>query len=375
MKVRLGIEAQRIFRTKKHGMDVYAHELIKALTQLSHAYEIIVFVRKDVEKEILKDFPQIKVISFSFPFGYLGWEHIALPFYCYWHRVQLLHCTSSTAPVLYFGKTVLTLHDIIFAEKPWIAKGSLYQKLGNIYRKLIVPIAAFKAQKVITVSYSERNIILQKLPFFQKKLYVIENGSTLFQAHENPTELPFSKSLLEQEFVLFLGNTDAKKNLDTLLLAFAEVLIEIPHLKLYIVDVQASFVQEKMKRLGIESIENNLVLLPYLSHTALGMLYRKAQSFIYPSIRESFGLPILEAMHCHCPVITSSISSMPEIAGNAALLVNPYDAQDIAIAIKTLYQHPDLKNKLVTLGDIRVQFYSWKKNAEKTLQIYSEALS
>jgi hypothetical protein len=156
--MRIGIEAQRIFRTKKHGMDMVALELVKHLHEVDQKNEYVVFVKEDEDPTCLPSFPnvELKVLHAS---PYPVWEQWLLPKAAKKAGVELLHCTSNTAPVFPGMPLVITLHDIIYLEKLHVKEGTTYQKFGNLYRRWNVPSVVDKAEIIITVSEFEKNRI------------------------------------------------------------------------------------------------------------------------------------------------------------------------------------------------------------------------
>ena len=160
--MKIGIEGQRLFRPKKHGMDRVALELIRNLQEIDLENEYYVFVRSDEDTAVLKETRNFKIIQLeghSYPY----WEQIVLPKAAKKHGCQMLHCTSNTAPYFPGMPLVTTLHDIIYLENNYVStlagSASLYQKFGNVYRKLIIPGIVKKSQKIITVSHYEKNRI------------------------------------------------------------------------------------------------------------------------------------------------------------------------------------------------------------------------
>ncbi|MFT7282487.1 MAG: glycosyltransferase involved in cell wall biosynthesis, partial [Cyclobacteriaceae bacterium] len=312
--MKIGIEAQRIFREKKHGMDIYALQLIRHLQAIDKVNEYYIFVRPgdDVCLQETSNFRIVLVNSIS----YADWEQIMLPISVKRYKLDILHCTSNTAPWFSQVPTVLTLHDIIYLNSKF-AGGSMYQRLGHLYRKLVVPRAFRKASKVSTVSQFEANVIHEHFGN-NDKLAVIYNGiNPLFydKAYCENKALEITKSLkLPKEYILFLGNTAPKKNMSRMLHAYAAYITtsEDP-LPLVIVESSSSVVDSYLQKDGLMYIKKHLICVGYVSNDWLPIIYRHASLFIYPSLRESFGIPVLEAMASKTAVITSNSSSMPEI--------------------------------------------------------------
>ncbi|MDX2189183.1 MAG: glycosyltransferase family 1 protein [Bacteroidota bacterium] len=371
--MRIGIEAQRIFRPNKHGMDIVTIELIRHLQKIDLTNEYFIFVRKD--KDIcLFETPNFKIVLLP-SFNYAVWEQIILPIEANKYNLDILHCTSNTAPLFVKAKLIVTIHDIIYLEKTnnLSQYKSWYQKLGNIYRAWNIPNIIRKTDAVITVSDYEKSIINKHFQIADNKVVAIHNGvSEKFKANYPNSFYNSIKSKynLPNYFLFFLGNKDPKKNLINTLMAYHLVWME-HKIPLVIADISQSYLKELIIKLKMdESILKSIFLPGYIKNEDLPGVYHLSSVFLYTSLRESFGLPLLEAMACGVPVITSNTSSMPEIAYNSAVFVNPTDAMSIAKGIMDVLTNPLLSNHLKEQGKTHVQKFTWIEVAEKTLAIY-----
>jgi glycosyltransferase involved in cell wall biosynthesis len=378
--MKIGIEGQRLFRKKKHGMDMVALELIRTLQQIDHVNEYVIFVKPDVDDTVLmetKNFQIVKLGGGFYPF----WEQFALPRAARKAGCRILHCTSNTAPVFTKIPLVVTLHDIIYMENSYKkilrGKGTLYQKFGNIYRRLVVPRIVKKSRKIITVSHFEKDRIGE---FFGMKgsnsLVAVYNGvSEHFRPLDDSKELERVKGKyhLPDHYFFFLGNTDPKKNTKGTLKAYSEfVKFRGDSIKLVMLDYDRSELEKLLSEIGDPLLIGHIVLTGYITNTDLPAIYCRCENFLYPSLRESFGIPMLEAMACGVPVITSNTSSMPEVAGDAALIVDPFKPEDITAAMILLQDDPLTKKELVKKGFVQAAKFSWKAMAQHVLQIYKE---
>ncbi|MCK9300164.1 MAG: glycosyltransferase family 4 protein [Bacteroidales bacterium] len=393
--MKIGIEGQRLFRKNKHGMDVVALELIKNLQVLDRENEYVVFVRPDEDNTCIPQAPNFRIVELGGG-TYPLWEQLALPRAVKKEGCDLLHCTSNTAPLLNGVPTILTLHDIIYLEKLSLFQkaGSWYQRIGNTYRRLVVPAVVKKAAKLVTVSHYERANIEQ---YFgpMDKLSVIHNGvGEHFRKIEDTKllEAVREKYKLPRKFLFCLGNTDPKKNTPNMLKAFALFRLETgqknkgqnqnqnqgdsksqnqsENYKLVLPDYEESQLMQVLRDIGHTEIREDIVMTGYVPNSDMPALLNLCELFLYPSLRESFGLPILEAMACGLPVITSNTSSMPEVAGEAALLVDPDEPAAIAGAIGRVLDEEALNARLRAMGPERAAGFSWRGMAEQYLQLY-----
>ena len=378
--MKIGIEGQRLFRTKKHGMDIVALELIRNLQEIDHENEYYIFVKKDVDTGVLTETSNFKIITLeggSYPI----WEQFILPKAAKKYGCDLLHCTSNTAPLYCDIPLVTTLHDIIYMESSYTkilkSDATNYQKFGNVYRKLVVPHVVKKSQKIITVSNFEKNRIAD---FFNMKeddrLTAVYNGvSDHFRKISDQTELTRVKDKygLPDHFFFFLGNTDPKKNTRGTLKAFSDFLKQSKSdYKLVMLDYDREELEKILAEINDKQLIDKIVLTGYVNNTDLPAIYSQSAIFLYPSLRESFGIPMLEAMACGVPVITSNTSSMPEVSGNAAHIVNPYQPEEITNGMIKILSDKEYSENLCTKGLVRRELFSWKSMAEQVLAIYNE---
>lgn len=371
--MRIGIEAQRIFRANKHGMDFVALETIRELQKLDKRNEYFIFVSPG-EDRCLEESDNMHIIEIRYP-AYPLWEQVGLPDAVQRIKPDLLHCTSNTAPVNVPVPLVLTLHDIIFLEKRQSGSKSWYQEMGWHYRKLVVPRILPKCKKIITVSHFEKDCICKALHLPHSQVTAVYNGyNTHFSPQPSQPEIT-KKYMKTGDYLFFLGNTDPKKNTPRVLKAYSIYLAHSTFKRpLLIADLKESVIDHILTQENIEEIKPYLSFPGYICNTDLAALYNEAFAFLYPSLRESFGIPMLEAMACGTPVIAGNTSAMPEIAGNGALLADPYSAEDIADRILLLEQNQTLYRQQVNYGLERVKLFSWRKSAESLLNIYKEVV-
>ncbi|HBB90520.1 MAG: hypothetical protein A2X22_04300 [Bacteroidetes bacterium GWF2_49_14] len=376
--MRIAIEAQRLFRTRKHGMDMVVLELIKNLQKIDKENEYFIMVKPDVDKCITET-PNFRIIEVGGG-PYPVWEQLRLPAAVRKLKCDLLHCTSNTAPEMPGLPLVLTLHDIIYMEGSWLSllkgKGTSYQRFGNIYRRHNVPIAIKKSACVITVSEFERERIADFFRMSPQTLRAVYNGvGEHFKVISDPIEIDGyrKKFNLPEHYVFFLGNTVQKKNTPGTLKAFALFREKIGQdIPLVMLDFDRTDLLTILEEIGEPGLIDHIFLTGYVSNNELPGIYSLADMFLYPSFRESFGIPILEAQKCGTPVITSNTSSMPEIAGDGALIIDPFKPEEICDAMLKIQSDPNLRQDLITKGLVNSDKFSWRAMAESVLSIYKE---
>ncbi len=362
--MKIAIEAQRIFRKNKHGMDFVALEIIKQLQKhdLENQYYILVSPGEDVCVEETSNFKIIEIKCPTYPL----WEQIALPLAVRKIKPDILHCTSNTAPIFCNTPIVLTLHDIIYLEKRQNKSQSAYQNMGWYYRRFIVPKILPKCSKIITVSNFECDRIRQALGIEPSKITAIHNGyGEHFKPVKNYLETT-RKYYAEEKWIFFLGNTDPKKNTLRTLQAY-DLYLKKSTLKpkMVIADLAETEIDKLINDNNLSHLKEMLIIPGYIFNKDLPAIYSGSLFFLYTSLRESFGIPLIEAMACGVPVITSNTSSMPEVGGEGGYYSNPFDEKDIADKMMSLEFDEDLYSKLVDYGFERVNNFSWFKTAAK----------
>ena len=369
--MRIGIEAQCIFRKNKHGMDYVVLEEIKELQKSDTRNEYFVFVAPG-EDRCLQDSKNVHIIQIGNNF-YPLWEQFSLPRAVNQLNLDMLHCTSNTAPIHCKIPLILTLHDIIFLEPQDISKMSSYQKMGRYYRRLVVPIILNKCKRVITVSEFEKNNITSKIDISKEKITTIYNG---FNEDYKPLMDPqciYKKYIECPGYFFHFANTEPRKNTQGILIAYSKYLKQSKDKrKLLITGITKTKLQEFLNNNHIEDISDWIVLTDYIPSDDLPYIYNNAFALIFASFREGFGIPIIEAMACGIPVITSNVSSMPEVAGPDALLVSPENTDEIAKCMLHLENDELLYKKQKEIGLIRAQQFSWKYTAEQLLMVYED---
>ncbi len=291
------------------------------------------------------------------------WEHTILPLKG--RKSDLLFCPANIAPLYLPANTrlVLTLHDVAFKRFP-----QSFSPMFRIYYSLLVPKNIDRADRIITISEASKKEIIRFYPEAEEKLTVIPLG-----IHEKYRVLP---KIQKRKQILYVGSINERKNVTGVIEAF-ERLPEAQHYTLVIVGNffgNFSLSEKSEKVLERAAANKNIVFKKGLDDEALIREYNEASCFVFPSFYEGFGLPPLEAMACGTPVITSNVSSMPEVCGDAAIYCDPYNVDDIAEKIRIVLQNRLLQAQMREKGLTRAAGFSWEKSAKAHLNLFEKVL-
>lgn len=376
MIMNIAIEAQRIFRREKHGMDIVALETIRELQKRRDGHQYYVFVAPDSDR-CLEDSDNLTIIEVKCP-TYPLWEQVALP----WAvrqipKIDLLHCTSNTAPLHCSVPLVLTLHDIIYLDSKKPKGFSLYQEMGWYYRQWNVPRIINRCHAIMTVSAKEQERIIRYFPQITDKLRVVHNGysSSYRTLSLQDVQSVTSHYLPDKDYLLHMGNTDPRKNTKGVLQAYAYYLKQSMHpRKLIITSLSHETVMEYLHSMNLESCAPQILCPGYIPKEDLPALYNGAFAFLFPSFQEGFGIPIIESMACGTPVVSSNCSAMPEVAGHGAILIDPFQPISIAQMIIRLETDSTFYQEQQSYGLQRAKLFSWSQTADKWLETYHSVL-
>ncbi|HEY0741891.1 MAG TPA: glycosyltransferase family 1 protein [Chryseosolibacter sp.] len=376
--MKIGIEIQRLFRKKKYGIETSSLELIKKMQALDPNFEFVIFASDDKDKSCFTPSEKFKIKTLPGDF-FADFEQLSLPIAAKAEKLDLLHCTGNTTPYFSPVPIVQTLHDIIFMD-PIPRNDNLYQRFGNHYRRRLVPLVTPRSEAVITVSHYEKERIISRLSIDERKIEVIYNGINnqhfkICTCTKEQAKIRLDYGLPEK-FILFLGNPSFRKNPTGVIEAYAMYSSKVENpLPLVTPGLTDKYVMQALKALNAHYNPALFITPGYIKDEDLPIVYGLSEVFLFPSLSEGFGMPVVEAMACGTPVITSKISSMPEIAGDAALLIDPLSPPSIADALIELLSNEELRQDKIQDGILNAKRFSWDITAEKVLGIYERILA
>jgi glycosyltransferase involved in cell wall biosynthesis len=378
--IHIGYFSNQFASFNGHGIARYAHHLYKALLQnnTSLALHPISASTNGTKEELntLKLRTGLQVLPWGRKVTPLAWIFFNFPFLenGITNQIDIVHALSLGYKVATLKPYVVTIHDIgplthpqFFTKKDqWFMKGSLKQAVKKAAAMICVSKATADAVEAYALANYNTSV--------KERLHVVHEGvdAIFFKAPniEEITDYHIVKSLLNTSFVLTVGQISPRKNLQTVLRAFNKLKDKLPNLQLITVGGNGwdyDKVKEQVKVLGLE---NRVHFLGYVSDDLLRLLYRKAVVFVYPSLFEGFGLTVLEAMASSCPVITSNTTSLPEISGDAAILINPEDVEKLSNNISLVCNNKKIREQMITKGLQRAKTFTWKRAADLTFDLY-----
>ena len=282
--------------------------------------------------------------------------------------IDVFHSPNFQMPPTRKASRVVTVHDLVFLRYPEMAIPSSLRH----YRPRI-KYYLNRSDLIIAVSNATASDIVSYLNINENKIEVVHQGTvTISKSSPEEINLMRSKFGIEGDYILFVGCIEPRKNLVRLFKAF-EISGLSSHFQLILAGLKGWHTDELFQLRRSLKCSDKIKWLNYVSDSELASLYSAASFFVYPSIYEGFGLPILEAMSAGCPVLTSSVSSMPEVAGDAALYVDPGNVESIAEGLQQLANDTALRTKLSEMGYKRVEMFKWENTADKMIEVYKRA--
>lgn len=430
----IGIDASRANRTHKSGTEWYSYYLIKELAKLDKVNQYILYTDVPLRKDLIDltdsdhgepaldnaveldqdNFQKIKSPHNNFrakvlnwPFKFL-WTQGRLSIEMIFSRPDALFVPSHTLPLIHPRKSIVTIHDVGFGRDQrlyerskmgptdWTQRSVLdflvrlftrgrfgansedYNIWSTIFglkrAKKIITVSNFSKKEIIAVFGSERGL-KGKL---EKKIAVVHNGYDVkfrqFKPNAEKMRLLLYKYGIETPYIFYVGRLERKKNITGLLEAFA-LMIErnknITH-KLVLVG-DASFGYDEIKyMINQYNLDDRVRKTGWVEEADLPYIYNSADAFVFPSLYEGFGIPLLQAMACGVPIAASNAASIPEVAGEAAIYFDPTDVNSISRSMELICTDSELRNRLIEKGSKRVENYGWDISARKTLELINQ---
>ena len=357
------------------GVRTYLANIIEEMMRVENELTYYIYMKKPNEfvheKTYCAKYSIRKLPSTSGRFNLL----MGFPAYAIRDSLSLFH-GQYVLPLFLPCRSVLTIHDILFESNP-----EFFPKFHRRLLKFFVPISAKRSHRIISVSEFTRKQIIKYYNIPPEKITVIHEGASRQFGPIKNKDFIYSQLTrygIRKKYVLFVGRIEPRKNVTGLLEAFNHMRRRDKRdLCLVIVGNQDRIFQSTELTTSIKDMQVNsdVIFTGGVSEEDLSVLYNGAEVLAYPAFAEGFGLPVLEAMACGTPVVTSNTTSLPEIAGDAALLVNPYSAREIGECLERVLRDSELRRELSRKGLQRAKKFRWREASQKTIQLYREVLS
>lgn len=371
--MRIAIDCRCVF-AGCGGIGNYARQLVRALAKISDSDEFLI-IRSELQ-------PTEAIVSQSnfhhvcYPAAMLdeNWEQFELPNVLEEYRIDVYHNPTFAVPIVRPCRVVATIHDVVFHYRPELVKPGLRDYLSRWAET-----AAHTADRVLTVSEYSRRAIAHAYGTPVGKIDVSYEAADPQRfrrlyggAREDELRARYS---IRGPFILYVGSLEPKKNIDRLLDAFAMARRDgCRDHTLVLAGGQGGMEYDASEAVWERGLEDGVIVTGFLPDDLLPYAYNAADFFVYPSLYEGFGLPPLEAMSCGTPVVVSNVTSLPEVVGEAGLLVDPGDTGALAEALSRLATNCDLRRDLGAEGARRAETFSWQRAALETMQCYRLAL-
>jgi glycosyltransferase involved in cell wall biosynthesis len=361
----------------KAGVGMYAVNLTRELVLLQRDHDLkLWFLVQDDDPDYGFEGDDVQIIKLPakifrlLPFRFLM-EQFFIPWLVRRHRIEILHSLHYSFPLLKTrARKVVTIHDMtsfIMPEVHVVAK--------IFYFRFFIHAASCLADALVFVSESTRTDYRRFFPGHSKATYVTHLGKApAFRPDLDPAMVQhaLNKYKLNKPYLLYIGTIEPRKNLARLVEAFHQIGDSCATHSLVIAGMKGWMYEDLFAAVRRFNLETRIIFTGFVAEEDKAYLIAGAEVFVYPSLYEGFGIPVLESLACGTPTLTSNVSSLPEVAGDAALLVNPDSPEDIATGLRRLLADSTLRESLRNKSIARATCFSWRRTAQETFQVYAE---
>jgi glycosyltransferase involved in cell wall biosynthesis len=371
--IHVGVNAHLLSLGKSYrsaGINWYLFNLLRCLPEADPAMSYTVFLGERRYGGVPGLNLRVSRLPTDRPPVRILWEQAIQPWSVRRSGVELLHGPAFVGPLASGCPFVVTVHDLSFLLFPLG-----FRALNRVYLRTFTRLSARRARRVIAVSESTKRDLVQYYDLAAAQVDVVHNGvDSSFRPLPADQVTAFrAKQGLPERFILFVGTLEPRKNVVRLIEAYARLPRTRPPLML--VGGKGWLYDEVFARIEALNLSSEVRFVGFVPAEDLPWWYNAAHLFVYPSLYEGFGLPPLEAMACGTPVVASKASSLPEVVGQAGLLVDPADVEALAASMEQALYDPDQREKMQRAGLAQAQGFSWQKAARRTVNSYRRALA
>ncbi len=356
---------------KLTGIGVYTNILIEHLLEMDNKNNYFFINFKENPFEYGNFSCKAEYIFIKNYLGKFTSSYIWNLYVCYFlkkYDIDIVHNPSQALTFFKFkSMNLITIHDLTPLLYP-----STHIFFRKILNELLLPNTLKNASKIISVSNSTKKDLIKVLNIPEEKINVVHSGiNKIFKKiNKNSTENTLNKYSINFPYILYVGTLEPRKNISSLIMSFYKLKKKNLANKLVIVGSKGWKYSDIFTLAKKLKLSNDIIFTDYIPEDNLPAFYNGADLFVYPSLYEGFGFPPLEAMACGCPVITSNTSSLPEIVDDAAIMINPYNIDELTNQMQNVLKDENLKNLMIKKGLQRSKKFSWEKCAKETLTIY-----
>ena len=363
----------RHFEQKEGGVKVYTKNVLPLLFSLAPHHTFVLLYQNPELIGTYREYSNVEEVCVRLA-GSVTWDQIAVPWVARRYHVDLIFNPKFTVPLLGKAKKVFVLHG-----SEWFVIKEQFLWYDRIYLKYAVPVYFRFANAIIAVSHAVKRDAVKAMAVSEEKVAAIQNGfdPAVFRVIEDRDRLRrvATTYVLPERFILWVGQIESRKNIGRLLQAFARIKDRIPHQLVLAGEQRFSFpmaagAARDLKLIEDLGLKDRVHFTGWIPHEDLAAVYTLADLFAFPSLHEGFGIPLLEAMACACPILTANTCAPPEVVGEAGFLVDPLSVDDIAAGMLEALTNNSLRETKVAHGLQRVRNFSWEKCASEILALF-----
>jgi glycosyltransferase involved in cell wall biosynthesis len=357
----------RHYEQHEGGVKHYTKTLLPLLFTLGARHQYVLIYQNPKLLGTYASYPNVEELVTRMP-GTLLWDQVGVPWVTRAKKLDIIFNPKFTIPFLHPAKKIFVLHG-----SEWFVIPGHFKWYDRLYVGSLVPLYCRRADAFIAVANKVKQDAVEYVNADPNKVFTVYNGFDPKQFYfiDDPARLEAVRTRykLPEKYVLWVGQIESRKNVKRLLRAFAEIAKEFAH-QLVIAGEQRWSTQSELSEIKQLGLEERIQFIGWIPHTDLPAIYRLADLFAFPSLYEGFGIPLVEAMACGCPIVTATTCAPPEVVGGAGYLVDPYDVAAIAAGMRTVLRDATLRQKMIARGLERAKEFSWEKCATEVLAVF-----